>query len=389
MENSGKKERFVKPIIVLGSGMAGYTVIRELRKLNSAVPITLISKDNGDYYSKPMLSNAFAQGKAAASLVHTSASEIAKQLNFSLLAQTEVKSIDRSNKSVKTPSGSFEYDKLVLAMGADPIRIPLQGDATDHVLSVNNLTDYTLLRNALRNIKSVAIIGGGLIGCEFANDLATAGFNVNVIDPGSYPISGLLPEQAGNQLVEPLSKLGVVWNFGTSVQKIDSFGNGYLLSLANGEQVIADLVLSAVGLRPRIQLARETGIAVNRGIVVNGQMRSSDESIFALGDCAEIEGNVMPFVLPIMHGGRALARILNGEEARVEFPVMPVVVKTPAHPIAVLPVPRGTLGVWKELASGNGVKLGFFDEQNRLRGVALTGEFAGERNEMAKTISLQ
>jgi rubredoxin-NAD+ reductase len=90
----------VKPIIVLGSGMAGYAVIRELRKLNNEIPVTLISKDNGDFYSKPMLSNAFAQGKVAANLVQTSAADMAKQLNFTLLANTEVKFIDRANKSV-------------------------------------------------------------------------------------------------------------------------------------------------------------------------------------------------------------------------------------------------------------------------------------------------
>ncbi len=376
----------MKPIIVLGSGLAGYVVIRELRKLNTELPITLISKVNGDYYSKPTLSNAFAQGKSVANLVQTSAPDMAKQLNFNLLAHTEVRAIDRIKKSLQTSSGTFEYDKLVLAMGADPIRIPLQGDAADQVMSVNNLTDYSRLRYKLSNAKSVAIIGGGLIGCEFANDLATAGYKVNVIDPGNYPISGLLPEQAGKQLMEPLSKIGVSWNFGTSVIKIDSSSNGYTLTLANGVTVSADLVLLAVGLRPRIQLAREAKLIVNRGIVVNAQLRSSDESIFALGDCAEIEGNVMPFVLPIMHSGRALARILNGEEARVDFPAMPVVVKTPAHPIAVLPVQRGISGVWKEMASGKGVKLGFYDEQNRLAGFALTGEFAGERNEMVKMI---
>jgi rubredoxin-NAD+ reductase len=376
----------VKPIIVLGSGMAGYAVIRELRKLNNEIHVTLISKDNGDFYSKPMLSNAFAQGKVAANLVQTSAAEMAKQLNFTLLANTEVKFIDRANKSVETSSGIYEYDKLVLALGADPIRVPLQGNATDKVLSVNNLTDYTRFREALSSAKSVAIMGGGLIGCEFANDLAAAGYKVTVIATGNYPISGLLPEQAGKQLMESLGKIGVSWKFGTSVLNIDSSIGGYSLTLFNGVSLNADLVLSAVGLRPHIELAREAGITVNRGIVVDGQLRSSDDSIFALGDCAEIEGKVMPYVLPIMQSSKVLARILNGEITRVLFPAMPVVVKTPAHPIAALPVPRGATGAWAKLASGTGVKLGFFDNQNMLRGFALTGEFAGERNEMTKMI---
>jgi rubredoxin-NAD+ reductase len=378
----------MNPIIVLGSGLAGYTVVRELRKLNKDIPITLVSRDSGDYYSKPMLSNAFAQNKDAASLVLTRAADMAKQLNINLLAETEVHAINRVGKQLDTTSGMLTYDKLVLALGADPICIPLQGDAAHEVMSVNDLTDYARLRVALGAAKSIAIMGGGLIGCEFANDLATAGYAVSVIDPGSYPLASLMPEQAGRQLLEPLAKLGVTWRFGTSVQRMDKAAKGYALTLADGSTMQTDLVLSAVGLRPRIQLARDSGIAVNRGIAVNECLCSSDESIYALGDCAEIEGRVQPFVLPIMHAGRALARVLNGEDSKVIFPAMPVVVKTPAHPVAVSPVARDATGAWQEMASGQGVKLGFIDALNNLTGFVLTGEYAGERNEMAKRLAV-
>ena len=145
-------------------------------------------------------------------------------------------------------------------------------------------------------------------------------------------------------------------------------------------------MLSAVGLRPRTLLAREAGIEVNRGIVVNEQLRSSDEHIYALGDCAEIDGKVQPFVLPIMHAGRALAQVLNGEQAKVAFPAMPVVVKTPAHPIAVAPVARDACGVWQEMASGQGVKMGFIDTLNNMSGFVLTGTYAAERSEMTKRL---
>jgi len=374
------------PIIVLGSGLAGYTVIRELRKLNRDIPITLVSRDNGDYYSKPMLSNAFAQNKNAQSLVITSAADMATQLNIKLLTHTEVRAIHRTSKQLDTTAGTLQYDKLLLALGADPIRIPLQGNAANEVMSVNDLADYAKLRYALAPTKSIAIMGGGLIGCEFANDLAAAGYAVTVIDPSAYPLASLMPEQAGKQLLQPLAKLGVTWRFGTAVQRMDKAVTGYALTLADGSTLQTDLVLSAVGLRPRTQLARDAGITVNRGIVVNERLCSSDDSIYALGDCAEIEGKVLPFILPIMHAGRTLARVLNGEEVSVKFPAMPVVIKTPAHPIAVSPVARDVVGAWQELASGQGVKMGFFDEQKNMTGFVLTGEFAGERNEMVKRL---
>ncbi len=372
----------MKPIVVLGSGLAGYTLVRELRKLDRDIPITLVSRDSGDYYSKPTLSNAFAQKKEAASLVLTAANDMAKQQKFTLFANTEVRAIHREARQLDTTAGMIEYEKLVLAIGADPIRIPLQGDAADNVLSVNDLADYAHLRDALDNAKTVAIMGGGLIGCEFANDLALAGFNVSVIDPGPYPVAGLLPEKAGIQLLEPLKNLGVTWHFGTAAQRVDASGAGYQLTLTNQSTVSADIVLSAVGLRPRIQLAKDAGLAVNRGIAVDEQLQSSDAAIFALGDCAEINGQTLPYVLPIMHAARTLARVLTGETAKVHFPYMPVVIKTPAHPVAVLPVARDTPGSWRVLEEGQGTKMGFFNPQDEMIGFALTGEYAKERSEM-------
>ena len=381
----------MKPIVVLGSGLAGYTLVRELRKLDREVAITLVSRDSGDYYSKPMLSNALAQGKTAASLVITVAAEMAKQLNFTLLQHTEALGIDRVRKQLQTSAGVVEYGHLILALGADPIRLPLQGDATDAAVSVNDLADYAKFRAAIesttRGKKQIAIIGAGLIGCEFANDLASAGYAVTVIDPTAYPLSGLMPEQAGQQLLAPLAELGVTWRFGAAVKAVNKSSSGYALTLTDDSILHADLVLSAVGLRPRIELAHKAGLVVNRGIVVDAQLRSCDADIYALGDCAEIEGRLLPYVLPIMHAARALARVFAGEDMRVEFPAMPVVVKTPAHPVAVVPVARDAPGAWQVMANGQGIKLGFVDTQNQLRGFALTGAYAAERSEMAKQLS--
>lgn len=377
----------MKPIVVLGSGLAGYTLARELRKLDRDVTITMVSRDSGDFYSKPMLSNAFALGKGASALVNTAAAEMASQLDITLLQHTEVLGIDRERGQLHTSAGAIEYDRLVLGLGADPIRLPLQGNAADAVLPVNDLADYARFRGALSSAKQVAILGGGLIGCEFANDLASAGYAVTVIDPAAYPLSGLMPEHAGKRLLEPLAALGVTWRFGAAVKAVDKLASGYALTLTDESAVQADVVLSAVGLRPRIELARSAGLAVNRGIVVDAQLRSSDAAIHALGDCAEIDGRVLPYVLPIMHAARALARVLAGEDARVEFPAMPVVVKTPAHPVAVLPVARNTAGEWKILAQGQEIKLGFFDARDQLRGFVLTGAYAAERSEMIKQLS--
>ncbi len=376
----------MKTVVVVGSGLAAYSAIRELRKLNREIPITLVTNDSGDYYSKPMLSNAYAQGKNAENLVLTRVQEMAQQLDFTALVNTEVQAIDATQHLLSTSGGVLEYAKLVLALGAEPIRIPVQGDAAQAVCSVNNLGDYAKFRTALNTTKSIAIMGGGLIGCEFANDLASAGYQVTVIDPAAYPLASLLPELAGNQLLEPLQKLAVSWRFGVSVQAVNQSAKGYALTLSDASTLNAEVVLSAVGLRPRIALAREAGLAVNRGITVDDQLRSSDADIYALGDCAEMMGWVLPYVLPIMHAARVLARVLNQEAARLVLPAMPVVVKTPAHPIVVSPVARDALGEWQIVASGQGVKMEFSNPRQQPIGFVLTGEYASQRNEMTKRL---
>ena len=147
----------MKPIVVLGSGLAGYTLVRELRKLDRDVAITLISQDSGNYYSKPMLSNALAQGKTAESLVITVAADMARQLGITLLHHTQVSGIRRARKELQTSAGVIEYGRLVLALGADPIRLPLQGNAADAVVSVNDIEDYAKFRGAIVSAKQIAI----------------------------------------------------------------------------------------------------------------------------------------------------------------------------------------------------------------------------------------
>ena len=165
------------PLIIIGSGLAGYTLAREYRKLDASSPILLITADDGGFYSKPMLSNAFAQRRNAAQLVTQSAAQMAAQLGATILTGTRAVRIDTGVRSVETAGGTFGYSKLVLAAGAQPIKLAIEGNAADEVLSVNHVQDYARFReriDAAGSAARVAILGAGLIGCEFADDLAGA-----------------------------------------------------------------------------------------------------------------------------------------------------------------------------------------------------------------------
>ncbi|MFM0671645.1 NAD(P)/FAD-dependent oxidoreductase [Paraburkholderia sediminicola] len=338
------QENNALPVVIVGTGMAGYTVARELRKLDSSVPIVMISRDDGSFYSKPMLSNALAMKKEPHTLASFDALAMAAQLGAWIRVRQKVERILPAEHTLLVDNALVGYSKLVLATGADPRRLRVAGDGADDVLSINDLDDYARFRLALTRCRSVAILGAGLIGCEFANDLAAAGYTVNLIDPAMTPLARLLPQEVGEIFARGLSTGGIRFHAGRSVNRIDRLADGYRLSFADGEPIDTDLVVSAIGLAPRTSLAAAAGLEIDQGIRTDAWCRTSAPDIYALGDCAAIDGKVQPYVLPIMHAARALARTLTGEPTRVAFPVMPITVKTPATP-AVVVTPEGE-GAW-------------------------------------------
>lgn len=375
------------PIVIIGTGLAGYTVAREFRKLDADTPLVMLTADDGEFYSKPNLSTALTNQHSPADLVNTPAAQMADQLNAEIRTDVRVEAILPDQHRIRYDGRVQDYRQLVLGLGADPIRLKLAGDGADAVYSINDLRDYKRWRTDLEACRRIAILGAGLIGCEFANDLINSGYEVAVIDPNPLPLYGLLPEAAGRQLADALERLGLEWHLGTTASSVDRNGADLSVSLADGATVTAQRVLSAVGLRPRIQLAQGADLATARGIQVDRLLRSSDADIYALGDCAEVEGLVLPFVMPIMHAGRALARTLAGEPTAVVYPSMPVVVKTPAYPLAVLPPGRGVSGAWTaEEGDDHAVRALFRTLEGELRGFALGGGAVREKMKLLKDL---
>lgn len=374
------------PLVIIGSGLAGYNLAREWRKLDSDSELLIITADEGDFYSKPMLSNALAKHKPSAELPMADASKMASDLKATILTHTRVSAIDPTRQCVQTEQGeTYSYSRLVLATGATPLHAPLQGNAVDQVRVVNDLADYAAFREAIIDQQHIAIIGPGLIGCEFANDLLTAGYQVTVIGPDVQPLGRLLPEAAGEFVYRALRDAGVNWKLQTVVNEVKHANEGYRLSLSDGSEVQADAVLMAIGLTPDLQLAKLANVKTNRGIVVDRFLQTSVANIYALGDCAEVAGLWLPYVLPLMNGARALAKTLVGEETAVSYPAMPVVVKTPACPVVVAPPPSGALGEWHISADDTGVRA-LFKQGEVLLGMALVGEYVNDKLALSKLL---
>lgn len=379
-------ETTMHPIVIIGSGMAGYAVAREFRKLNPEYELLMICADDAVNYAKPTLSNALAGNKAPEQIPLGDAAKMSAQLNMHIEQHTWVKAIHPEDHQLILEKDGQEstqpYSKLVLAVGANPVRLAIAGDASDDIHVVNNLNDYKAFRNnlAAREDKRVVILGAGLIGCEFANDLQNTDHQVTVIDLAPQPLGRLLPEYVATAFQKNLEETGIHFVLGTTVEKVSRANNGdYLVTLANGQSLVADVVLSAVGLQPNISLAKQADIHTSRGVLTTAQLETSQADIYAVGDCAEVNGILLPYVMPIMQQARALAKTLNGEHTAVHYPAMPVAVKTPAAPLTVLPAPVDVDVIWETEEFDDGMLAKAIDTHGTLRGFVLLGATAAKQ----------
>ena len=378
-----------RSVVVIGSGLAGYGLVRELRRKDASIAITVLTSDGGEGYSKPMISTGYTKDLNADKLAAQSAEELAEQLNVTVRTRTRVLSIDTQVQAVHLEGGeTLSYSELVLALGAELIRPPIGGDAADDVLGVNDLDDYRRFQDLLasKGAKKVAIIGAGLIGCEFTNDLLNGGFTVEAVDPMGWCLPTLLPEQSGRAVQAALEEKGATFHFGPLATEVNRAGEGYAVTLNNGETIEADAVLCAVGVRPRTSLASDAGIKVNRGIVTDRQLRTNAPNVYAMGDCAEVAGHVLVYVAPLMAAARALAATLAGEATGVSYPAMPVAIKTPACPVVVSPPAKDAEGEWHFEGDAPDIKALFRSGAGDLLGFALTGQAVKERMALAKEL---
>jgi rubredoxin---NAD+ reductase len=361
------------PVVIVGTGLAGYNLAREFRKLDSETPLLLITADDGRSYSKPMLSTGFAKNKDADGLSMAEPGAMAEQLKAEVRTHTRISGIDPGHKQLWIGEEAVPYRDLVLALGAEVIRVPVEGDADDAIFSINDLEDYARFRTAAAGKQRILLLGVGLIGCEFANDLSLGGYQVELVAPCEQVMPGLLHPAAAAAVQAGLEGLGARFHLGPVLTRLNHQGDALQAHLSDGTLIECDLVLSAVGLRPRIELAAAAGLAVNRGVVVDRQLRTSHANIYALGDCAEVDGINLLYVMPLMASARALAQTLAGTPTAVSYGPMPVTVKTPVCPLVVSPPPRGLQGEWSVEGSGGDIKALCHDSSGALLGYALTG----------------
>ena len=314
-----------KHVAVIGSGIAGVTFAEEIRKLEQSLYVTLLTRDSGGYYSRPLLSHGFSRGDIETKIVLKSFATLIGS-DIAVESGVEVMRVDRSTKTLNFRKGDQEkplaFDKLVLATGSDAlIPAPFRSQAgLFHLL--NSLDDLVALRRLREKIRTQhprprwAVIGGGLIGCEISADLAKSGDEVVLFHALPRLMERQLVEEDSANLLDVLREnLGIEVMLDQAVQGFD--GAGMDLSVKLPDEAISGFhgIIVACGFRPRTELALEAGLEIRRGIAVNQFLTTSDSDVHAIGDVAELpDGKLYAYVTPARNQALWLARYLTGQE---------------------------------------------------------------------------
>ncbi|NDL63611.1 NADH:flavorubredoxin reductase NorW [Acerihabitans arboris] len=352
-------------IVIIGSGFAARQLIKNLRKLDDGGAIRVIADDSCDEYHKPELSHVISQRQSADDLTRMTAGEFAEQFRLALHSHSRAQRIDAVARRVYCDGGEYAYRRLILATGAQPMIPAIEG--RELMLTLNSQQQYRRIEDPLRQSQRVLLLGAGLIGTELAMDLARAGKQVILVDQAASILASLMPAEVSARLQHCLVRQGVELMLNSRLLGLYQTSTGLVAALPRGRLLEVDAVIAAIGLKPDTALAGTAGLDINKGIRVDDRLRTSDPSIYALGDCAEINGALLPFLQPIQLGAAVLAKNLLGGDDRLVLPPMLVKVKTPDMPLHLAGQTQRTDLRWQINFDAQGIMAQGWDGQQRLR----------------------
>ncbi|AVA35857.1 FAD-dependent oxidoreductase [Cupriavidus metallidurans] len=337
-------------VVIVGAGIAGWTMVETLRNLDPVLPITLVSACLADRYHKPELSIALSRGLAPESLIREPAIEAARRLGVRLMPETFVVGLSPALHQLRTTRGTLHYTKLVLAQGARPA-LPAALPA-GLCWRVNDLAGWSGLRHRLANSATrIAIVGAGMVGCELAEDFARAGHAVTLLDVQAQPLAALLPPLAAKRLRLSLEARGISFVGPAQVSEVTRLPTGDMrIVTTDGATLEVDEVVAATGLVTDSRLPRNAGLAFDRGIVVDPmRLQTSAQDVYALGDCISMDGAPCRFIEPIAKQASVIAHAVVGRLDGGYTHRQPVIrLKTKSLPIVVHGLPCSD-GEWRVL----------------------------------------
>lgn len=309
-------------VVVVGAGMAGGKVVEELlARSPQGFSIRMFGAERGGTYNRILLSHVLG-GQADPGRLWTHPLDWYEKQGVGVHVGVKAGVIDREQRIVRSPDGKVAepYDILILATGSRPFVPPLPGKDLRGVFVFRTLDDCSAIGSFAQESTKAVVLGGGLLGLEAARGLQSHGLAVTVVEQAVHPMPQQLDATAGQLLKRKLEALGLTVLCGAGIQEIigeDGAVTG--VRLADGATLQADLVVISCGIRPNVDEAKAAGLAVERAIVVDDQMRTSDPAIFAVGECTEHRGRLIGLVEPAYAQARVLADVLSGANTTARY----------------------------------------------------------------------
>ncbi|WP_201760089.1 FAD-dependent oxidoreductase [Bradyrhizobium sp. AC87j1] len=312
-----------EPLVIVGNGMAAARLVDELAKTAlGRYAVAVIGEEPRLAYNRVLLSSVLA-GETGSHEIELRPADWWRHRGVTVRYGYRVTEIDTGRRELKIEGEeSMEYSKLVLATGSTPLRLNLPGADLAGVHTFRDTRDVDLLLTLAAAKKRVVVVGGGLLGLEAAYGLAKAGAPVTLLHLMDRLMERQLDGPAADLLKTLVERKGIRILLNASTARIYGDGHVEAVELADGSRIEADAVIFAAGIKPNVALAKDAGIAVNRGIVVNDEMQTASPDIFALGECAEHRGTCYGLVEPAYEQARVLARHLAGRPAAYQGSVV-------------------------------------------------------------------
>jgi NADPH-dependent 2,4-dienoyl-CoA reductase/sulfur reductase-like enzyme/nitrite reductase/ring-hydroxylating ferredoxin subunit len=270
-------------IVIAGGGAAGFAAAEMLRREGYGGSVVIVSSDAAYPVDRPNLSKDYLAGSAPEDWLPLRPDSFYSEADIDIRLNTEISSIDIKARNLVLADGdTIPYDRLLLATGAEPARLPIPGADQPHVHTLRTLADSRAIIASAKGARRAVVVGASFIGLEVAASLRAREIEVHVVAPEQRPMERILGPQMGDFVRALHEEHGVIFHLGDTVTTID----GKRVMLKSGGALDADLVVMGVGVRPRLMLAEKAGLAIDRGVTVNGYLETSEPGIYAAGDIA-------------------------------------------------------------------------------------------------------